>query len=162
MRYLFFYLFPSTFCYQQWLQTAPIRQFFFKNCATLSLEKNWGNFTNIIIMKSVFLHCRRASCWEECPSACTCSCKQAAGWSASPASVWLLPTCPVAHNSPPAQTRHRTRENWDFKSSDKTTNEEWNADTVSNSVQLNEYWYQFQIWHLTIAEIPQSRIEKIP
>lgn len=53
--------------------------------------------------EQLFLRCKRASCWADCPSACTCSWQQAAGWPFSPASVWLCPSCPAERSQSPAR-----------------------------------------------------------
>lgn len=51
------------------------------------------------------IHCRMASCWADCPSACTCSSLQDEEPPASSASVWPLPTCPAGCNSQPAEAK---------------------------------------------------------
>lgn len=60
----------------------------------------------------LLLHCRRASCWADCPSACTSSWQLVVGWPVSPASVWLYPSCPAARSRSPAQATNRARDKW--------------------------------------------------
>lgn len=56
-----------------------------------------------------FIHCRMASCWAACPSACTCSLLRDVEQLASLASAWPPPTCPAGCNSQPAKDKNQSR-----------------------------------------------------
>lgn len=58
-----------------------------------------------------FTHCRMASCWADCPSACTCSLRRDVEQLASLASAWPPPTCPAGCNSQPAEGKTKACEN---------------------------------------------------
>lgn len=78
------------------------------------------NFQNIILSaaktdkwKLEVVHCRTASCWADCPSACTCSSLQDGEPPASSASAGPPLTFPAGCNSQPAEAKTEAQD-WRF------------------------------------------------
>lgn len=76
----------------------------------IQLQKQILSAAKMDKQKLKIIHCRTASCWADCPSACTCSSLRDVEPPASSASVWPLPTCPAGCNSQPAEAKTEAQE----------------------------------------------------